>query len=319
MEIAEVTLGRTSVRVTNVGLGTAALGGLYRAVPHQQAEDVVRRALGLGLRYVDTAPLYGSGCSEERVGAVLRTVDRSSFTLSTKVGRLVVPGTGSQGYVGPPGRTTLFDFGADAVRRSLEESLERLGLDRVDVVYLHDPDEHADQAIDEAYPVLADLRAEGVVGAIGVGMNQVEVPLRFVRETDIDVVLLAGRWTLLDRSGGAELLPECARRDIAVVVGGVYNSGVLADPAPGAFFDYDVAPARVLRTARRLADVADAAGVPLKAAAVQFPFRHPAVTTVLSGARSVAELDENAALLRVPVPEDVWRAFDAALDDASVP
>jgi D-threo-aldose 1-dehydrogenase len=235
--------------------------------------------------------------------------------LSTKVGRVLVPDAGA-----PPGHFAhgtgyrqVFDFSADGVRRSLDESLDRLGVDRVDVVYLHDPDDHADQALREAYPVLHDLRSQGVIGAVGVGMNQTAVPARFVRETDLDVVLLAGRYTLLDRSGETELLPLCLDRGVAVVVGGVYNSGVLADPTPGAHFDYEPAPPAVLATARRLRDVAAAHGVPLKAAAVQFPFRHPAVSCVLTGARSVAELDENVAMFDHPVPEQTWADLDAVL------
>ena len=184
------------------------------------------------------------------------------------------------------------------------------------MVYLHDPDDHADQALREAYPVLHELRSQGVVGAVGVGMNQTAVPARFGRETDLDVVLLAGRYTLLDRSGEDELLPLCLDRGVAVVVGGVYNSGVLADPVPGAHFDYEPAPPGVLVTAQRLRDVAAAHGVPLKAAALQFPFRHPAVSCVLTGARSVTEVDENVALAGHPIPERAWADLDAVLAGA---
>jgi D-threo-aldose 1-dehydrogenase len=235
--------------------------------------------------------------------------------LSTKVGRLLVPdpGAGSEHFAHGAGYRQVFDFSADGIRRSLDESMSRLGVDRVDVVYLHDPDDHADQALREAYPALHELRSQGVVGAIGVGMNQNAVPARFVRETDLDVVLLAGRYTLLDRSGADELMPLCLDRGVTVVVGGVYNSGVLADPSPGAHFDYEPARPQVLAAAQRLRDVAAGHGVPLKAAAVQFPLRHPAVGCVLLGARSVAELDENVAMAGHPVPEQAWADLDAVL------
>ena len=310
-----VRLGRSTVTVTRLGLGTAALGGLYTAVDGDQAASVLDRAVELGIGYLDTAPRYGSGTAERRVGAWLHGAARPAPVLSTKVGRLLEPDPGAGGghFAHGQGYRQVFDFSADGVRRSLEESLVRLGVDRVDVVYLHDPDDHADQALQEAYPALHELRSQGVVGAIGVGMNQTAVPARFVRETDLDVVLLAGRYTLLDRSGADELLPLCLDRGVAVVVGGVYNSGVLADPTPGAHFDYEPAPPAVLATAQRLRDVAAAHAVPLKAAAVQFPFRHAAVSCVLIGARSVAELDENVAMLDHPVPEQAWADLDAVL------
>jgi D-threo-aldose 1-dehydrogenase len=308
-------LGSTAVHVTRLGLGTAALGGLYAAVDGGEAAAVLDRAVELGIGYLDTAPRYGSGTAERRVGAWLRDAARPAPVLSTKVGRLLEPdpAAGPGHFAHGGGYRQVFDFSADGVRRSLDESLDRLGVDRVDVVYLHDPDDHADQALHEAYPALHELRSQGVVGAIGVGMNQTAVPARFVRETDLDVVLLAGRYTLLDRSGADELLPLCLERGVAVVVGGVYNSGVLADPAPGAYYDYEPAPPAVLATARRLRDAAAAHDVPLKAAAIQFPFRHPAVGCVLAGARSVAELDENVAMLAHPVPEQAWADLDAVL------
>jgi D-threo-aldose 1-dehydrogenase len=197
-----------------MGLGTAALGGLFRHVSDDDAQAVVQRALDRGLTYLDTAPQYGHGTAERRVGEVLREVPRTSFVLSTKVGWLIEEAADAQGSIfadAPPSRA-VFDFSRDGVLRSLEQSLDRLGLDRVDLVYLHDPDDHKHQALDEAYPALEELRASGVVQAIGVGMNQSRIPTRFVRETDIDVVLLAGRYALLDQSGADDLLPEAAAR-----------------------------------------------------------------------------------------------------------
>jgi D-threo-aldose 1-dehydrogenase len=308
-----VPLGSSGVSVTRLGLGTAALGGLYAAVEEDVAAAVLDRAAALGVGYLDTAPRYGSGTAERRLGSWLRAAPPEVPVLSTKVGRVLVaePGARTGHFAHGAGYRQQFDFSADGVRRSLEESLDRLGVNRIDVVYLHDPDDHADQALREAYPVLHELRSQGVIGAVGVGMNQTAVPARFVRETDLDVVLLAGRYTLLDRSGEDELLPLCLDRGVAVVVGGVYNSGVLADPTPGARFDYEPAPPAVLATARRMQEVAAAHGVPLKAAAIQFPFRHPAVSCVLTGGRDVAELDENVAMFGHPIPAQAWADLDA--------
>jgi len=319
----DVALGRAGIRVSRLGLGTAPLGGMFRALDDEQAHAVVRHALDRGLTYLDTAPQYGHGTSERRLGAALAGVPRSSYVISTKVGRLVTaarPGsTGSPGiFADAPPSAMTFDFSPDGVRRSLEHSLDRLGLDRVDIVYLHDPDQppHTETALRQAYPVLHELRAQGLVTAIGVGMNQAAVPLRFVRETDLDAVLLAGRWSLLDRSG-AELLAECLRRNVSVVIGGVFNSGLLADPEPRdgspLTFDYAPAPPRLVRLARQLATVCAEHGTTLPAAALQFPLRHPAVTSVLTGTRSVAELDANLTALADPVPEELWPAVDAVL------
>jgi D-threo-aldose 1-dehydrogenase len=314
--VEHVRLGRSPLQVSRLSLGTAAFGGLYSHVEDSEASAVVHRALELGLSYLDTAPLYGHGTSERRLSAALAGVERSRFVLSTKVGRLVVADADGEGDTGlfadaPPSHT-VFDFSADGIRRSLDASLERLGLDRVDVVYLHDPDDpaHTEQALGQAYPVLHQLRAEGVVGAIGLGMNQWQVPLRFVRETDLDVVLLAGRWTLLDRSGGLELLPECLLRGVAVVAGGVFNSGLLADPREGAMFDYAAAAPRLVERAQAMAALCGRHGVALTAAALQFPLRHPAVTSVLTGVRSVAELESNHRDLTAPIPDDLWAELD---------
>lgn len=307
------------------GLGCAPLAGLFAPVTPEQAAATVAAAWSAGVRYFDTAPHYGVGLSEERLGAAVAGLPRDAYVVSTKVGRLLVPGRAEDDdgfhYAPdrPPERRRVVDFSRDGVRRSLEESLERLGLDHVDVLYLHDPDDHWQQAIDEAYPALAELRDAGVVRAIGVGMNQSEMPARFVRETDLDVVLLAGRYTLLDQSG-AQLLDLAEERGVAVVAGGVLNSGVLADPRPGARFDYEplkegslrtVAGQRltgdaVLEQARQIAEVCERRGVPLLAAALQFPLRHRAVVAVVVGARSPEEVREHAALSTRPVPPDLW-------------
>ncbi len=308
-------LGRTALTVTRVGLGTAPLGGLYAPVAATDADATIERAWQLGVRLFDTAPLYGHGLSERRVGAALAQRLREELVLATKVGRLLradAPPDDSQLSGGlerwpdVPPVNPVFDFSYDGVMRSLAESLDRLGLDRVDVLHIHDPDEHYEQALEGAYRALDRLRAERTIGAVGAGMNQTEMLVRFARAADFDCFLVAGRYTLLDQSALGELLPLCLERGIAVIVGGVYNSGILADPRPGATYDYSVAPPELLERVRRIADICARNDVPLKAAALQFPLGHPAVTSLLLGPRSVAELEENLALLRVELPPRLW-------------
>jgi D-threo-aldose 1-dehydrogenase len=293
-------LGTSNVRTTALGLGCAAFGNLYTDVSDQACAETLHAALELGVRYADVAPFYGFGIAERRLGELLSDVPREDVVISTKVGRLLRPGTG-------PEPDAVFDYTADGIRRSLEESLIRLGLDRVDILYIHDPDDYLDQAITEAYPALHQLRDEGVVGAIGAGMNFSAPLTRLVQETDIDAVLCAGRYTLLDQGALADLLPAARKRDVSIVIGGVYNSGVLADPQPGARFDYEPAAAEIVARAQRLDDACKRHDVPLKAAAVQFPFGHPAIATVLTGARSAAEITENAEMFEYPIPVELWR------------
>jgi D-threo-aldose 1-dehydrogenase len=279
-------------------------------VSDADAFAALEAAWDAGVRYFDTAPHYGLGLSERRLGEFLATRPRSEFVVSTKVGRVLEPWSGggddlANGFAVPASSRRRWDFSADGVRRSLESSLDRLGLDRVDVVYVHDPDSHVAQAVGEAMPALAALRSEGVVRAIGVGMNQWEVPARFVRETDLDVVLLAGRYTLLDRTG-VELLDLCSARGVAVVAAGVFNSGLLARPEVGATYDYQAAPVQLVERARRIASICSRHGVTLPGAAVAFPFRHPAVVSVLLGVRTAAEVRANAASAGTPVPDALW-------------
>jgi D-threo-aldose 1-dehydrogenase len=287
-----------------LGLGTAPLGGLYDAVGDEAAEATVERAWSLGVRLFDTAPYYGSGLAERRLGAALRGRPREELTVSTKVGRLLRPGDSrADGWHGAPPLEAYFDFSYDAALRSLDESLERLGLDRVDIALVHDPDDHYDEALAGAFRALARLREEGVVRAIGVGMNQTELLCRFAREAEPDCFLVAGRYTLLDRSAADELLPLCEERGIAVIAGGVFNSGVLAD---GETYDYAPAPPAVLERVAELRAVCARYGVPLAAAAVQFPSRHPAVASVLAGCRSPAQVEEDVRLFELELPDDCW-------------
>jgi D-threo-aldose 1-dehydrogenase len=311
MPVPTVTLGRGRLRVSALAFGTAPLGNLFAPVAEEDADATVAAALGAGLTYVDTAPHYGLGLAERRLGRLLAGRPRDTFAISTKVGRLVRPLTPGEtadpeGFADTPPARRVWDFSGDGVRRSLEESLERLGLDRVDIVLVHDPDDHEREAREQAFPALTELRDQGVVGAIGAGMNQAEMLTRFVRDLDLDVVLVAGRYSLLDQRALAELLPTCAARGTAVVVGGVFNSGLLADPRPGATFDYAPAAPQLVDRALRLAEVCARQGVPLRAAALAFPFGHPAVASVLVGARSAAEVEDAVACFERPVPAALW-------------
>ncbi|MFJ9038942.1 aldo/keto reductase [Streptomyces sp. NPDC102406] len=304
-------LGRGGVPVTALGLGTAALGNLYTPVRDDEAYDAVDAAWDAGIRYFDTAPHYGLGLAERRLGEYLRGRPTTSYTLSTKVGRLLEPHDGrgddrKNGFAVPASHRRVWDFGAAGVRRSIEDSLGRLGLDRIDVVYLHDPDDHAEQAFREAYPELERLRGEGLVDAIGAGMNQARMLTRFVRDTDVDVVLCAGRYSLLDQRALPDLLPEAAAHGVPVVIGGVYNSGLLADPRQGATFDYALAAPSVVERALKFRKLAERHGISLRAAALAFPFGHPAVTGVLVGPRSVAEVLDAAEQFATPVPPEFW-------------
>jgi D-threo-aldose 1-dehydrogenase len=333
-----VTLGRTGVTVTRLGLGTAEIGGLYRPVSDDDAARLVRHAWDAGVRYFDTAPLYGYGNGERRLGLELRRRERDAFTISTKVGRLLVPrdgipagavvdrqsrdGVDDAFYVETPPVRPVFDYSRDAVTLSLEGSLERLALERVDIAYIHDPDDHWEAAIEGAYPALHALRDAGVVGAIGAGMNQAAMLARFAREGDFDVFMLAGRYTLLDQSGLAELLPLCVEKGISVVAAGIMNSGLLADPKPGATFDYVPAPPELIERATRIRDVCARHRVPIRAAAIQFPLAHPAVAAIVAGVRSVEHFDDYPRLLRKPIPDALWaelRSEDLIAQDAPVP
>jgi len=283
-------------------------------VADDEAHRVVEAAWQAGIRFFDTAPLYGHGLAEQRLGAVLRGKPRDEFVLATKVGRLLredAPPEPGQAYKGVPPVNPVYDFSYDGVMRSVEESLARLGLDRVDVLHIHDPDEHFEEALAGAYRALDRLRAEGTIKAVGAGMNQAEMLVRFARDADFDCFLLAGRYTLLDRTGGAELLPLCVEKSIAIIAGGVFNSGILANPSPGATFNYQEAPPDLVHRALRMQELCARHGVELKAAAIQFPLRHPAVASVLTGCRSVREVEENVGMFQAPVPSALWDELDA--------
>jgi D-threo-aldose 1-dehydrogenase len=317
-----VPLGKTPLSVTVLGLGTAPLGGLFNSVPDEAAHAVVQHAYDLGLRMYDTAPLYGYGSAERRLGHVLAQQPRDEFMLATKVGRLIrspeavrdgLDAGGAGQFRGAPPLVPVFDFSYDGVMRSFEESLERLGVDRIDILHIHDPDDYFEQALSGAYRALDKLRSEGTIKALGSGMNQAEMLARFAREADFDCFLVAGRYSLLDQAALPELLPICEQKGIAIIIGGVYNSGILANLGnpERETFNYQPAEQRWVDKARRIKSVCDRHGVPLQAAALQFPLAHPAVATVLTGARTTDELDQNATFMRHPIPSDLWQELKA--------
>jgi D-threo-aldose 1-dehydrogenase len=296
--------------------GGAPIGGLYAPVGEQEAAQALQAAWDCGIRAFDTAPHYGAGLSERRIGDFLRGRRRDEFVVSTKVGRLLVPATrlvdGEDEFYGTPPLTRVRDYSRDGVLRSLEDSLRRLRLDRVDIALIHDPDDQLRQALDEAYPALAELRSAGVVGAVGAGMNSAAPLAWLVSRADLDCVLVAGRYTLLDGSAAGELFPLCQRRGVAVLAGGVFNSGILADPRDGARYDYAAADAALLARARRLQEACARHGVPLAAAALQYVLRHPAVTAAVVGARTAEEIRADASYLKLPVPDALWAELEAS-------
>jgi D-threo-aldose 1-dehydrogenase len=299
---------------SRLGLGCAPMGNLYRAVRDEEVHGLVEVAFERGVTLFDTAPHYGYGLSETRLGEALQGRDRDSFLLATKVGRLLVPvgdvetSDLDEIFVDPPPFRSRFDFSHDGVLRSIESSLERLRVDRLDLIHVHDPDDHLEEAIVGAYPALLRLRDEGVIGAVGLGTNHAWVGEAILDRVDLDWLLLAGRVTLLDDSG-LSLLDRCLDRDVSVLAAGVFNSGILADPTPDAPFHYAAAPPDVLDLAQRLSAVCTAHGTSLAAAALQFPTRHAAVRSVVVGASSPAELAADLDLLATPLADDLWAAL----------
>lgn len=333
---AKTQLGDTGVAVTRLGLGGAPLsgmvlaGGLYGGSAHDEAVRVIRRAYELGIRYFDTAPLYGSGRSEARFAHGLADIPRSQIVISTKVGRVLELAPGADPSAdspdGIPELVPVNTWSRDDVLRSIEDSLKRLDTDHVEIVYVHDPDQEEageQQAIDEAFPTLTELRDQGTIKAIGCGMNLWDMPARFVRRFDLDIILLAGRYTLLDHSSLPEFMPLCEERGVKVAIGGPYNSGILARDLDGpVIFDYEPAPEHLIERARRLKSVCERHGVDLKAAALQFVLAHPAVATVIPGAQEVGELEENVRMVQAGVPADLWaemRSEGLIPDEAPTP
>jgi D-threo-aldose 1-dehydrogenase len=283
--------------------GAASIAGLYEPVSDEEAAATLAAAWDAGIRAFDTAPHYGVGVSERRLG---------DFLVSTKVGRLLVPATGQaeegELFVGTPALSRVFDFSASGIQRSLEESLERLRLDRVDVALIHDPDDHMRQALDEAYPALVKLRDQGVAGAIGVGVNSADLAEWFVRRCDLDCVLVAGRYTLLEQPAAASLFPLCLERGVSVLTGGVFNSGILAG---GDRYTYVAPPPAIAAKVAWLRRICASYDVPLAAVALRYVLRHPAVTAAVVGARTPAEIEADVDYLTVAIPDDLFREIEA--------
>ncbi len=292
--------------------GGAPIGGLYEPVSDEAAAATLTAAWEVGVRAFDTAPHYGVGLSERRIGEFLAGRPREEFAVSTKVGRLLVPASGdvqgAEEFYGTPALTRVRDYSRDGALRSLEESLRRLRLDRVDIALIHDPDDHLSEALEGAYRALTDLRSQGVAGAVGVGMNSAESLAWLVSRADLDCVLVAGRYTLLDDSAATALFPLCAERGVTVLAGGVFNSGILAG---GQHYDYAPAAAGVTARVRRLHDICNTHDVSLAAAALRYVLRHPLVTAAVVGARSAEEIRADASFLSADIPDELWRELSA--------
>jgi len=329
---------RDALQATPLGLGGAPFGNLFRAVSDDDAIGTIRDAVRAGVTYFDTAPHYGSGRSEMRFGAALGDVPREKFLLSTKVGRLLTPDQAApraqHGYVDVLPYVQHYDYTHDGVLRSLDDSLDRLALERIDIAFIHDIDaathgashsRHFTDAMEGAIPALARRKAEGAIAAFGLGVNDVQVCIDALAAAAVDVILLAGRYTLADQSALAELLPLCERRSVAIIAGGPFNSGILATgahPRDGSapYFNYAPAPPEIIRRVAAIEAVCAEHRVPLQAAALQFPRAHPAVVNVLVGARTTAELQANLAHARHPIPTAFWLALrERRLVDPATP
>ena len=311
----KVGMKRVDLELTRLSLGTAPLAGLFKSVDISESDQLIHTALDNRMNYFDTAPLYGHGLAEERLGRILGKVSQP-FVIQTKVGRVLnwvekadpVPWfPDADPHIQP-----VFDYSADGIRRSLEESLKRLGVDHIDIALMHDAENHIPEAINIAYPVLADLKRQGIIKAVGIGINLCDVAIEIMKNVDLDIVLLAGRYTLLDQSAQNKLLPYALERKVDITIGGVFNSGVLADPKPGATFEYLPASDEIIAKAQAIGAFLSERGIPLTAAALQFPLRHPAVTSVLTGSRNSRELLANMADFDLELPEDIWNQLEDA-------
>ena len=311
----KIGMKRVDLELTRLSLGTAPLAGLFKSIDVSDSDQLIHTALDNGMNYFDTAPLYGHGLAEERLGRILRTVTKP-FVLETKVGRVLnwvekadpVPWFPDA----DPHMQPVFDYSADGIKRSLDESLKRLGVDHIDIALMHEAENYIPQAINTAYPVLADLKRQGIIKAVGIGINFCDAAVEIMKSVDLDIVLLAGRYTLLDQSAQNKLLPYALERKVDITIGGVFNSGVLADPKPGATFEYLPASDEIIKKAQDIGAFLKKLGIPLTAAALQFPLRHPAVTSVLTGSRNSRELLANMTDFDLELPEDIWNQLEDA-------
>ncbi len=306
---------RTSLELSRLSLGTAPLAGLFTSVKDEESDALIHTAFDAGINYFDTAPLYGHGSAEIRLGRILRTL-KSPYILETKVGRILKKVEAAEPVPwfpdADPHIEPVFDYSRDGILRSIDDSLARMGVDHIDIALMHDCENHSEEAINNAYPVLANLRDQGIIKAVGVGLNFVDVAMKIMKAVDLDIALIAGRYTLLDQSAGTALLDYALERQVDITIGGVFNSGVLADPKPGATFEYLPASDEIIKKAQDIGAFLNERDISLTAAALQFPLRHPAVTSVLTGSRSSAELLSNIADFDRALPENIWTELEDA-------
>ena len=316
-----VKIPRIDRYISKLALGTAPLGGLFTAVSDEQGQATVLAALDSGINFIDTAPLYGHGNAERMIGSVLSKTNKE-YVISTKVGRVLkkfapeeIAGKvdGLAAFIGvDPTIFPVFDFSRDGILRSIQESLERLNISSIDIALIHDADDRIDEAIKNSYPVLDELRSQGVIKGIGVGMNICSYATKAVKEMDLDVILIAGRYSLLDQSAQEVLFKECLKKQTGIMVGGVYNSGVLANPVPESTYNYLPVTPEILSKVKQIQALLLDFDISLTAAAIQFPLRHPAVTCVLTGSRSVTELNANIKDFDQTIPDAAWKALEDA-------
>lgn len=316
-----VKIPRIDRYISKLALGTAPLGGLFTAVSDEQGQATVLAALDSGINFIDTAPLYGHGNAERMIGSVLSKTNKE-YVISTKVGRVLkkfapeeIAGKvdGLAAFIGvDPTIFPVIDFSRDGILRSIQESLERLNISSIDIALIHDADDRIDEAIKNSYPVLDELRSQGVIKGIGVGMNICSYATKAVKEMDLDVILIAGRYSLLDQSAQEVLFKECLKKQTGVMVGGVYNSGVLANPTPESTYNYVPVTPEILSKVKQIQALLLDFDISLTAAAIQFPLRHPAVTCVLTGSRSVTELNANIKDFDQTIPDAAWKALEDA-------
>jgi D-threo-aldose 1-dehydrogenase len=311
---------RRGLELTELGLGAAQFGNLYRETSDEQAAGAVDAAWNAGIRYFDTAPHYGLGLSERRLGQGLAAYPREQYRVSSKVGRVLVPSPETadrlddQGFVVPAATRREWDFSRDGILRSLEATLKRTGLDYIDIAYLHDPDDHLEVAFGEGIDTLIELREQGVLRAVGAGMNQSAALANLIRAADVDLVMVAGRYTLLEQGAENDLMPIALERGVGVVIAGVYNSGLLSSPRPraDAKYDYAEAPPQLIERANAIADVCERHGVTLPAVALAYVLRHPAVVSVVVGARDAAQVTSNVERYSTAIPPEVWSDLRSA-------
>ena len=298
-------IGSSEIKVTDIGMGGAPLV----STEESNAIETLQTAYNEGIRYFDTAPYYGTGISEIYFGKFLSSVKRNSFVISTKVGRLI------------ENQEIRFDYTREGILRSLDESLKRLNLDHIDIALIHDPDDHYRQALNESFPTLSDLKSQGIIKAIGCGMNQWQMLLEFANNVDFDCFLLAGRYTLLDHSAMYSLMPKCLEKNISIILGGPYNSGILAsDFKSESTYFYEPSPTKVTEKARLIKKVCDKYEVPLKAASLQFGLNHPSVVSTIPGPSNPNELKENLKMVNIAINNDLWKELkDKKLIDLECP